>query len=86
MINDLAVQTIETFVHVDAPESLLIQRILERRQAEMDYSDATVEVLRKQQGIWDPFQDHERPFVISVDTTSEESLTEGFKAVCRHSA
>ncbi len=72
-------------VHVDAPESLLIQRILERRQTEIDYSDATVEVLQKQQGMLEPFQDHERPSVISVDTTSEESLREGIHAVRTHS-
>jgi hypothetical protein len=52
-----------------APETLLRQRLTERRAARRDASEAGPELLVRQAGYWETFVDRERPHVLEVDTS-----------------
>ena len=69
-------------VHVDAPENMLVQRICKRGEEGSDPSDATVNVLREQLQRREPFHAAELPYVLKVDTKSEESTQAGINHVC----
>ncbi len=61
-------------VHCVAPLDILQRRIADRTAAGADASEATVSLLDRQTGYWEPFSDDERSHVIDVDTTSAASI------------
>jgi hypothetical protein len=56
-------------VHCHAPEDLLRQRVVARSATRDDASEAGLEVLARQPGWWEDFDDRERAFVLPADTT-----------------
>ncbi|MET0984684.1 MAG: AAA family ATPase [Steroidobacteraceae bacterium] len=60
-----------TIVHCHAPEAELRSRLQARRG---DASEATVDVLERQMGYWEPFDAAERPFVLEVNTGDGDSV------------
>ncbi len=59
-----------------APDALLHQRVAGRRAARSDASEATPELLARQAGYREPFDDREQPQVVVVDTSRPEAATE----------
>ncbi len=55
-------------VHCHAPLATLKQRVAMRRTGTADASEATVELLDRQPGYWEPFDHAERPLVRRIDT------------------
>ena len=56
-------------IHCQAPMDVLAQRLHHRQD---DISDATVDLLATQQATWQHFTESEKPFVIEVDTQTED--------------
>ena len=61
-------------LNVTAPESVRSQRIEARQQEGRDASEATVAVMQRQVQQDEPFAPDERDFVISVDSTNDDSV------------
>lgn len=68
-------------VDVTAPESVRSRRIEQRRQAGRDASEATISVMHQQVEQDEPFGNDERPVVIFIDSTSEDSLQSAIQQV-----
>lgn len=67
-------QVLFVILDVTAPESVRSQRIERRRKAGTDASEATVPVMYQQVAKDEPFGSEERPLVMSIDSTSQDSL------------
>jgi hypothetical protein len=61
-------------VHCQAPMPVLRERLEDRAAAGTDASEATVALLDRQPGYWEPFTDAERDTVITVETADEASV------------
>jgi hypothetical protein len=61
-------------VHCQAPMAVLRERLQARATAGTDASEATVELLERQPGYWEPFMDIERDAVITVETADASSV------------
>ncbi len=59
-------------MHCHAPEELLRRRVAGRSAARDDASEAGLEVLARQPGWWEDFDDRERAFVLPADTARPE--------------
>lgn len=66
-------------VHCVAPLEVLKRRVAGRVATGEDASEATVALLDRQPSYWEPFSDSERGHVVTVDTTSAESIE---RALC----
>jgi uncharacterized protein len=56
-------------LHCRAPEALLRQRLTERRAARSDASEAGPELLDRQAGYWEDFDEREQSHLLDVDTS-----------------
>jgi aminoglycoside phosphotransferase family enzyme/predicted kinase len=61
-------------VHCVAPLEVLKRRVAGRVATGADASEATVALLDRQPSYWEPFSDNEQGHVVTVDTTSAESI------------
>ncbi|MET0657218.1 MAG: AAA family ATPase [Steroidobacteraceae bacterium] len=68
-----------TIVHCHAPAAELRSRLLTRRG---DASEATVEVLERQRGYWEPFDEAERGCVVEVNTQDARAVTSLISTFC----
>lgn len=64
---------------VFAPEWVLVERIERRSQEGRDASDATVDVMKRQQETEEPFTEEEQLYVISVDSTNPQAINSAIK-------
>ena len=67
-------------VHCDAPLDTLRQRVATRRAEDTDASEATVELLDRQPGYWEPLTDDERSMALHLDTRDADAVE---RAICR---
>ncbi|HYM34446.1 MAG TPA: AAA family ATPase, partial [Steroidobacteraceae bacterium] len=65
-------------LHCDAPESVLRERISVRLKSGTDASEATLDVLSKQHGYWEPFAEDELAYTLRIDTTQPTSELKRF--------
>lgn len=63
-------------IHCMAPTIVLRQRIAARRASGHDASEATVELVDRQSGYWEPLNDAETARAIVVDTTAPNALSD----------
>ena len=68
-------------VDVFAPESVLTERIERRSREAQDASDATVEVMKRQQEIEELFTEEEQLHVIRVDSTDKMAIISAMKTI-----
>jgi aminoglycoside phosphotransferase family enzyme/predicted kinase len=68
-------------VHCQAPMAVLRQRLQDRAAAGTDASEATVALLDRQPGYWEPFSDAERAAVIAVETADGSSVANALQAL-----
>jgi aminoglycoside phosphotransferase family enzyme/predicted kinase len=68
-------------VHCQAPLAVLRQRLEDRAAAGTDASEATVALLDRQPGYWEPFSDTERAAVIAVETADASSVSAALQAL-----
>ena len=61
-------------VHCDAPLDTLRQRVAARRAEDADASEATVELLDRQPGYWEPLTDDERSMAVHLDTRDADAV------------
>jgi len=59
-----------------APDEMLHRRVAERRAARSDASEAGPELLERQAGYWEPFDDREQAQVVPVDTSRPQAATD----------
>lgn len=66
-------------VHCTAPDAILRERVAARSAARSDASEAGLEVLARQPGYWEPFDEPETSQVVGIDTSApavvERTLT-----------
>jgi len=75
-------QTCAWFIlDVFAPEEVLAERIERRSQEGGDASDATVDIMKRQQETEESFTQEEQPHVIRVDSTDPQSIISAIKAL-----
>jgi predicted kinase len=74
-----------SILHCQAPTDVMRQRIAERGHAGLDPSEAGLDVLARQPGYWEDFDEHELPHVVPVDTTTP-SVVEATAELLRRSA
>ena len=73
-------QTCAWFIlDVFAPEAVLAERIERRSQEGRDVSDATVEIMERQQEIEESFTPAEQTHVLRVDSTDPQAIISGIK-------
>jgi aminoglycoside phosphotransferase family enzyme/predicted kinase len=73
-------QTCAWFIlDVFAPEAVLAERIERRFQEGRDASDATVDIMKRQQETEESFTQAEQPHVIRVDSTDPQSIISAIK-------
>jgi len=68
-------------VHCQAPMAVLRQRLEDRAASGTDASEATVALLDRQPGYWEPFSDAERAAVIAVETADASSVAAVLQAL-----
>ena len=73
-----------TILHCRAPAEVMRQRVAERGRAGQDASEAGLDVLARQPGYWQDFDELELPHVIPVDTTTP-AVVEATAALLRRS-
>lgn len=61
-------------IHCDAPLDTLRLRVAARRSEDSDASEATVELLDRQPGYWEPLTDDERSMGIQLDTRDADAV------------
>jgi aminoglycoside phosphotransferase family enzyme/predicted kinase len=66
-------------VHCRAPEAVLRERVATRSAARSDASEAGLDVLARQPGYWEPFDAHEQPQVIEVDTSRPAAVADALE-------
>lgn len=75
----LAAETV--IVHCVAPLEVLKRRVAGRAATGADASEATVALLDRQPSHWEPFSDDELTRVVTVDTTSAESIERALRGL-----
>jgi len=73
-------------LHCQAPAEVMRQRVAERGRTRQDPSEAGLDVLARQSGYWEPFDDAELPHVVTVDTTSPAAVETTAELVRRSAA
>ncbi|MGI9246331.1 MAG: AAA family ATPase [Steroidobacteraceae bacterium] len=68
-------------VHCQAPIDVLRQRVAARRASGSDASEATVELLDRQPGYWEPLTDAEMSLALAVDTRDTATVEAALRAV-----
>ncbi len=66
-------------VDVFTPEAVLAERIEQRSQEGCDASDATIDVMKRQQETEETFSQEEEPHVIKVDSTDPQAIISAMK-------
>ena len=68
-------------LHCEAPTETRRARVEARTRERSDASEAGVDVLGRQPGYWEPFDDDERRHVVHVDTTAADPAAEALAAL-----
>lgn len=69
-------------VHCSAPDPLLRARVAARSAAASDASEAGLDVLARQPGYWEPFDETERAVVVEVDTSDAGAVAAVAARLC----
>ncbi|HWJ07066.1 MAG TPA: AAA family ATPase [Steroidobacteraceae bacterium] len=72
------------FVHCVAPLTTLKERIATRRAGANDASEATVELLDRQPGYWEPLTPEETAHTFVVDTTDTQGIERAIADIVQH--
>ncbi len=68
-------------VDVFAPQELLVERLERRFREGQDASDATVDIMEHQQETEEPIRSNEESYVISVDSTNQQTIVAAMKMI-----